>query len=202
MQSTLTVEEAAKVLSEGGVVLYPTETVYGVAASIRCDEAVERVYDLKQRSREKPLSVAFPTVDAALDWTAPSMEALEFMREVLPGAVTVLVPNEGVSDVVVASSDLVGVRVSSDEDVQRLTSEAGPVTSTSANVSGEAPATTQEELDPRLVEPVDGVVEGEMEDGEGLASTVVDTKAWEIVRRGADVEHVQTLVDDFGETDS
>ncbi len=197
------VEEAADILSTGGVVVYPTETVYGMAASIEDSEAVERVFEVKHRSRNKPLSVAFPSVDEALGWTSPSEAAEEFVREVLPGAVTVLVPNDCVYEEVVAGEDLVGVRVSSHPDVRSLTEIAGPVTSTSANTSGEPAAQSPEEIELRIAEAVDGVMEADegLAVGSGEASTVVDATTWEVVREGADVERVRRLLEEFSRRD-
>ncbi len=195
-ESTIGVEEAADVVSRGGVVVYPTETVYGLAASVDHVEAVERVFEVKRRSRDEPLSVAFEDVDAALSRTTPSEATEEFMREVLPGPVTVLVPNGAVDDAVVAGRDLVGVRVPDHADARRIAALAGPVTSTSANTSGRPAAASPDDLEPRVVDEVDGVVAAE-EDiavGSGEASTVVDASAWEIVREGADVDRVQALV--------
>lgn len=202
-EETVGVEEAAEVVSGGGVVIYPTETVYGLAASVDDVEAVERVFEVKRRSRDEPISVAFHDVEAALSRTAPSEAAEELMRQVLPGPVTVLVPRDGVHDAVVAGRELVGVRVPDHDDARRLAELAGPVTSTSANTSGRPAAASPGELEPRILEACDGVVEAE-EDvsvGSGEASTVVDATTWELVREGADVDRVSDLVEEIGRTD-
>ncbi|MFP4632324.1 MAG: L-threonylcarbamoyladenylate synthase [Halobacteriales archaeon] len=196
------VDEAADVLEDGGVVVYPTETVYGLAASVDRREAVDRVYEVKRRPRSKPLSVAFESVEAALDRTKPSDRALSLMERLLPGPVTVVVENAGVPSYVVSGLDAVGVRVPGHPDARELARLAGPITSTSANVSGEDDARSPDELEPGVVDAVDGVVEARRgpREGSGRASTVVDAVEWQVVRRGAEYDVVRRTMDELSRT--
>jgi len=184
----VSVEEAATLVRSGGVVVYPTETVYGVAADAYNKNAVERVYRVKERPTERPLSVAVGSVDNIEAVARPRDDALEFAHEFLPGPVTPLLPRRQRVPEVVTSGDLIGVRVPDDETARSFINSVGPVTSTSANMSGEPAATRPDELG-RLADRVDGVIDDGVRNGE--PSTVVDTTTWEVVREGSDLKRVE-----------
>ncbi|MFP4174842.1 MAG: L-threonylcarbamoyladenylate synthase [Halobacteriales archaeon] len=195
----VTVEEAAKTVSRGGVVVYPTETVYGVGADAFNDEAVQRVYEVKERPRDKPVSVAVADTDSVDDVARLDEEARRFAEEFLPGPVTLLAPRrDAVPDPVTAGGELVGVRVPDDETALRLLRKTGALTSTSANISGEASATSVEELG-EVGDRVDGVIDDGARDATGgEGSTVVDTTTWEVVREGTAVERVHDYLNRNG----
>jgi L-threonylcarbamoyladenylate synthase len=131
----VTIDAAADAVRDGRAVVYPTETVYGLGADATDADAVARVFDLKGRSREKPLSVAVPDVDAALDYTRPTAREERFMRRFLPGPVTVVVARRpALPDVLTAGRDRVGVRVPDHEVALDLLERSPPLTATSANV--------------------------------------------------------------------
>ena len=184
----VSVEEAATLVRSGGVVVYPTETVYGVGADAYNEAAVKRVYRIKERPTERPLSVAVGSVEHIEKVARPREDALEFAREFLPGPVTPLLPRRQRVPEIVTSGDLIGVRVPDDEKALALVNSVGPITSTSANMSGEPPATRPDELG-RLADRVDGIIDDGVRDGK--PSTVVDTTTWEVVREGAEVESVR-----------
>ncbi|MDZ7687183.1 MAG: L-threonylcarbamoyladenylate synthase [Halobacteriales archaeon] len=187
----VSVDEAVTLVNSGGVVVYPTETVYGVGADAYNPTAVKRVYRIKERPTERPLSVAVGTIDNIEAVARPRGDAMEFAREFLPGPVTPLLPRRQRVPEEVTSGDLIGVRVPDDETALSLINASGPITSTSANMSGEPAATVPEELG-RLAERVDGVVDDGVRDGE--PSTVVDTTTWEVLREGAEVERVRDWI--------
>lgn len=191
MTGKVSVDEAVTLVRSGGVVVYPTETVYGVGADAYNTAAVKRVYKIKERPRERPLSVAVGSVDNIETVARPREEALKFAHKFLPGPVTPLLPRRQRVPEEVTSGDLIGVRVPDDETALSLINATGPITSTSANMSGEPAATRTDELG-RLADRVDGIIEDGVRDGE--PSTVVDTTTWEIVREGADVESVRDWI--------
>jgi L-threonylcarbamoyladenylate synthase len=182
--------EAAAAVARGGLVVYPTETVYGLGADATDAAAVERVYEAKRRPRENPLSAAFPGVEAALEYTRPTSREEAFMRAFLPGPVTVVVERTAaLPDALTAGRDRVGVRVPDCAPALRMLERTAPVTATSANVSGRPSVTRVADLDDRIRERAAVVVDG----GEtpGTESTVVDPGSDEVLRRGelaADVE--------------
>ena len=186
---------AATAVANGDLVVYPTETVYGLGGDALDADAVERVFDLKGRERSNPLSLGVPSVDAALRHTRPTEFAVAFARAFLPGPVTVVVERAAtVPDALTAGRDRVGIRVPDHPVARELLRETGPLTATSANVSGRGSVTHPDDLDDRIREGVAVVVD----DGEtpGTESTVVDPEARTIHRRGAMAGAIEAWLDD------
>ena len=181
--------DAVAALRRGDLVVYPTETVYGLAADATDPEAVERAFEAKGRSREKPVSMALPDVGAAADYVRLSDRERAFCGRFLPGPVTVLLERtDRVPDVLVAGRDRVGVRVP-DHDLSRdLARRVGPITATSANRSGEPSARRVEEIAPEVRGRAVVIDRGETP---GTESTVVDVSTGEIVRRGAGAGEIE-----------
>ncbi len=186
------VADAAAAVRDGDLVVFPTETVYGLGADALDPDAVGRVFEAKERSRDKPISLAVPDVDTAVEHTEPTEREERFMRAFLPGPVTVVVERgPDVPDVLTAGRERVGVRVPDHDVALDLAEAAGtPITATSANVSGNPSATRVDELDERIRERAVAVVDdGETEGGTG--STVVDVEAGELLREGAIADEVR-----------
>ncbi|MDJ1432819.1 L-threonylcarbamoyladenylate synthase [Halostagnicola sp. A-GB9-2] len=183
--SSSSLERAATAIRSGELVVYPTETVYGLAADALDAAAVERVYDAKERNRSNPVSLAVPSVPAALEHVRTTTREREFMATFLPGPVTVLCQRrESVPDELTAGADRVGVRVPDHRLALALCEKAEtPITSTSANVSGRSSARRVADLDPEIRDRAAVVLDG----GEtaGTESTVVNVSTGEIHRRGA-----------------
>ena len=190
-------ERAATAIQDGGLVVYPTETVYGLGADALDPDAVERVFAVKGRDRSKPVSFAVPQFEAAIE--AGYVEATErdraFAAEFLPGPVTLLCERrEPIPDVLTAGRDRVGVRVPDWEPTLELLERVGrPVTSTSANVSGEPSARRLEEVSPEVREESFVLDGGETP---GTESTVVDVSSGEIHRRGAGADAIEAWLEE------
>jgi L-threonylcarbamoyladenylate synthase len=185
---------AADAVRDGELVVYPTETVYGLGADALDADSVRNVFETKGRLYEKPISLAVPTVEAAFEHTRPTEDEKRFMREFLPGPVTVLVEaREAVPEVLTAGRSRVGVRVPDQPVAQELLDETGPLTSTSANVSGQPSARRVEGID----ESVRTACAAVLDDGEcpGTESTVVDVSSRTIHRRGARAADVDAWLD-------
>jgi L-threonylcarbamoyladenylate synthase len=184
------VECAAAAIRDGNLVVYPTETVYGLGADALNEAAVERVFEAKGRSRDKPVSLAVPDADAALEYVRATDRERRFMREFLPGPVTVLCEKrEAVPDVLTGGRERVGIRVPDHPVALDLLREVAPVTATSANVSGRPSATRVEDLDAEVRDAAAVVLDG----GEtgGIGSTVVNVETGEIVREGPNADEVR-----------
>ena len=178
-------DEAAAALRAGGLAVFPTETVYGLAADALDPDAVEAVFEAKRRPREKPLSFAFPDHEAALAHVRVNEVERAFMAEFLPGPVTVVCEKrDTVPDVLTGGRDRVGVRVPDHDVALALLKRFAPLTATSANVSGEPSVTHPDDLDPEFRERVDAVLDAGETPG-GTGSTVVDVANDEILREGA-----------------
>ena len=179
------VERAARAIDDGELVVYPTETVYGLGADATDAAAVERVFETKGRSRDKPVSLGVSSVERATEYTRLTERERAFMREFLPGPVTVVVERrEVVPDALTAGRDRVGVRIPDHEVALALLEAAdAPVTATSANVSGTGSVRRLDALGDQVREAAAVLLDGGETPGGG--STVVDVEAGTVHRRGA-----------------
>ncbi len=185
---------AVAAIRRGDLVVYPTETVYGLGANALDPEAVERVFEAKGRSREKPLSMALPELSAAAEYTRMSDRERAFCERFLPGPVTVLVERtDRVPDVLVDGRTRVGIRVPDHALARELARRTGPITATSANRSGEPSARRVEEIDPAIRKSAVVLDRGETPGGE---STVVDVSDGRIVRRGELADEIEAWLTD------
>ncbi|WP_254521745.1 L-threonylcarbamoyladenylate synthase [Natrinema caseinilyticum] len=184
-------DRAADAIESGSLVVYPTETVYGLGAAALDPDAVDRVFEVKGRDRSKPISFAVPSVPSALPYVRTTDRERRFMATFLPGPVTVLCRRrDAVPDELTAGRDHVGVRVPDHDLALALCERAGtPVTATSANVSGRESARKLADLDPEIREAAAVVIDG----GEthGSESTVVDVSTETIHRRGALADEIE-----------
>jgi L-threonylcarbamoyladenylate synthase len=183
----------AECLQRGGVALFPTDTVYGLACDPRQPEAVERLYELKGRPAERPAAVMFFTLAAAL-LALPDLRERELAaaRALLPGLVTLLLPNRARRFALACAldPDTLGLRVPQlSPSLAALQTVETPLLQSSANRSGEPAVRSISDLPPELIEGAGLVLDvGELP---GTASTVVDLRQyerhgeWRIVREGA-----------------
>ena len=153
------IDESIDILSDGGVVLYPTDTVYGLGANIFDNDAVKRVFDIKQRSLLKPLSILVSDVDA-IDLVAKvSLNQKEVMGNYLPGPYTfILEKSMLVPRTVTSGSSFVGVRVP-DNQISRRLASLFPITTTSANLSDKEVLSNPDEILEQLGCEVDLVID-------------------------------------------
>ncbi|MCH7662138.1 MAG: threonylcarbamoyl-AMP synthase [Euryarchaeota archaeon] len=185
------IDRAARVIREGDLVVYPTETVYGLGADALDSSAVERVFAAKARSRTKPLSMAVPDIESAATHTSLTVRERAFIETFLPGPVTVIVgAGSEIPDALTAGGDRVGIRIPDHGLARSLLRKVTPITTTSANRSGNPSVRRVEDLDPELREAVGCVLDGG--DLSGTESTVVDVERGEIHRRGALTEEIET----------
>ncbi len=178
------VNEAVNVLANGGVVLYPTDTVYGLGANIFDNKAVKKVFEIKKRSILKPLSILVGDV-RTIDLVAKvSLEQKEILNNFLPGPYTfILNKRKIVPRAITGGSTYVGVRVPDNQLACRL-SKIFPITTTSANLSDEEVLPTPEEILEQLERDVDLVIDvGKLNSKK--ASTVINltTQKPRIIRK-------------------
>ena len=167
------ISQAINVLADGGIVLYPTDTVYGLGANIFDSKAVKRVFQIKQRSLLKPLSILVSDVNAIGLVARVSLKQKEVINNYLPGPYTfILNRRKIVPRTVTSGSALVGVRVPDNEIACRLAS-IFPITTTSANISDDEVLSNPKEILEQLDCEVDLVIDvGDLKSNH--ASRIVD----------------------------
>ena len=166
---------AAGILRAGGVAAVPTETVYGLAANALSGDAVEKIFAAKGRPEQKPVSIFVTGMEMAERFCRDIPAGAYTLAEAFwPGPLTVILRRrKNVPDAVTAGGEGVGVRVPDHEtalELLRLTDL--PLTGTSANLSGQAPARTGAEALAVFDGRIDCVLDGEAPGG--VPSTVVD----------------------------
>jgi L-threonylcarbamoyladenylate synthase len=187
------VESFERCIAAGGVALFPADTVYGLAAEPDSADGVERLYGLKGRPPGKPAAVMFFRLDAALDALPELGERTRAAVErLLPGALTLVLPNPARRWPLACGPEpeRLGLRVPLLEgELEPLAAVGRPVLQSSANRAGEPEARRLADVDERVREGADVVLDG----GElpGTPSTVVDLSeyeadgAWSVLREAA-----------------
>ena len=180
--------DAVGVLRRGGIIVYPTETVYGIGCDPWNPGAVERVFCIKRRDSEKAMLLIADSREMVEREFGILTGAAARLAEVFwPGSLTMILrPARGCPSYLLGQTGGVAVRVSSDPFCRGLAGEFGrPVVSTSANVSGEAPVSSYKEARRRFESDADLVIEGDAMTG--IPSTIVDmTSGYPLtVREGA-----------------
>lgn len=169
------IQLAAGLIRRGGLVAFPTETVYGLGANALSDEAARRIFEAKGRPPDNPLIVHVASLDQALEIAEIPDRFIDRLRTMWPGPITVVVKSRRiVSRVVTAGLDTIAVRIPAHPIALGLIEASSvPVAAPSANRSGK-PSPTRAE---HVVEDLDGLVDLVLDGGEtflGVESTVVD----------------------------
>jgi len=184
------ISEAAATIREGGLVVYPTETVYGLGADATSDEAVVKVFVAKARPIENPLPVIVSSTEMGREIIELNRAAEALFEKFMPGPLTVVgkVKAKSVSQLVTGGTGKVGVRIPDNRVALKLVEfVGGPITATSANLSGKPSPTTAKEA----IEQLGGRVDIALDSGKsrlGKPSTIVDvSSATPIIIRGGPI---------------
>jgi L-threonylcarbamoyladenylate synthase len=186
------ISEATKILSEGGIVIYPTETCYGIAVDATNENAVKKLAQYKSQRGSKPFSASFTDKEMASKYVEINDMAKNLYVNYLPGPITVISKSLGkVSPGVESINGNVGVRISSHEIAMSLVKEYGkPITATSANISYQNPPYDIDVLikntPKKSMEMVDLILDYGILP-KNIPSTVVDTtlNSLKVLRAGA-----------------
>jgi L-threonylcarbamoyladenylate synthase len=163
-----------EVLQAGGLIAFPTDTVYGVGALAFDEKAVKSIYVAKDRPNEKAIPVLLGDAED-IDQTASNIPpmARRLAAQFWPGPLTLVIPKKATLPEAVSATDTVGVRVPDNPTVRSLLRSAGPMAVTSANISGRLSPSTAQEVYAQLGGRIDLILDGGKTPG-GVASTVVD----------------------------
>lgn len=186
--------EAVKCLKLGGIVGVPTDTVYGLAADPFNASAVQKLYTLKGRPDGKPIPLVLGSV-ADIDCVAQNLPGFFFhlTDRFWPGGLTIIVEAKELLPVLTAGGSTVGVRIPNHPLLlQILRAYGGPMAITSANFSGEPPATSIQEIGAELSSKIEMIVDGGNTPGP-IPSTVYDISVSPPLIRRCGVISAETL---------
>ena len=167
-------KDAAEIIRGGGLVVFPTETVYGLGGSALDPDAARRIYEAKGRPSDNPLIIHLPSVGEVRKYADPPEIYFDLAERFLPGPLTVVMPKKDIiPDTVSAGLPTVAVRIPSNQTASELCRLAGvPIAAPSANLSGRPSVTTIQ----AAIEDMDGRADMIIDGGEseiGLESTII-----------------------------
>lgn len=182
------IEEAAKILMQGGIIIFPTDTVYGIGCRIDNEKAIKKLFAIRKRPPEKAVPVLVENITQAADYfqTIPS-RVRKIMSKYWPGPLTIVYKskNEKIPKLVRGGGNTIGLRMPDSKIALSLIKQLGvPLLGPSANFHNNPTPKNYSDLDPRLIKLVDYVVKGDVK--LGISSTVLDCtqKPFKIIRQG------------------
>ena len=188
------IQQALAILKSGGILAFPTDTVYGLGALAFDNTAIESIYTAKDRPIEKAIPILIGDL-GDLDQVAvniPNM-ALRFAARFWPGPLTCIVPKKQTLPLAVSATSTVAVRIPNHPDALALLRAAGPMAVTSANISGQPSPSTAQEVYEQLNGRIPLILDGGTTPG-GVPSTLVDCTGDEpIVLREGPISLAQLL---------
>lgn len=168
-------KEPAKIIKEGGVVIFPTETVYGIGTNGFNEESIRRIYEIKKRDFNKPISLLVSDMNM-VEKVAKDISDLEYklMEKFFPGPLTIILnKKKEVPDILTANGNTVGIRMPSGIVARKLIEYAGvPIATPSANISGRPSGTNVNDIKRDFEGKVDAIIDNG-ESKLGIASTIV-----------------------------
>lgn len=185
----LSEDQALEVLENGGVVIFPTDTAFGIGCRVDREVSVERLFKIRERPRNKPVPVLCSDMQMIKKYAAElSEETIKLMERYWPGALTVVVKAKKgmLLDLVTGGTDTVGLRIPNEKMLHGIIERIGiPLIGTSANFHGQPTPYAFDAVNDGLIKLTDGIIYGETK--VKRESTVVDCtgKKWNILRQGA-----------------
>jgi L-threonylcarbamoyladenylate synthase len=183
------IQKAAQIIKDGGIVIFPTDTAFGIGCRIDNESSIKKLFALRRRPETKATPVLASSLQMLEPYIKPVNEDVieKLMKPFWPGGLTIVLQcYEEKIPQMVRSDDTLGVRVPNHLTTLKIIDAVGvPIIGTSANFPGSPTPYHFEDLDPELVKLVDYVVPGET--FTKVASTVIDVtqKPWKILRQGA-----------------
>ena len=182
------IEKAVRVFNQGGIVIFPTDTVWGIGCRIDIPESIEKLYRLRKRPNEQAAPVLASSKEQAQEYFLALPKTIEKLIDTYwPGGLTVVYKARvnKIPPLVRANSDTIGLRMPDHKELLDLIRSVGvPILGPSANFHGEKTPTNFSELDPDLVKLCDFILPGKC--GGNQSSTVIDCskEPWQIIRQG------------------
>jgi len=184
------IDEAVKILNQGGIVIFPTDTVFGIGCRIDDENVTKRLFKIRKRPESQAIPVLVSDLEMAKKYVQEVSEDVinKLITPYWPGALTIVLKanKDRVSSLISGGGETIGVRMPNHPTILEIIKEVGvPILGPSANFHGENTPFEFKDLDSQLISLVDYVVKGECLVKQ--ASTVLDSTQtpWKILRQGA-----------------
>lgn len=165
---------ALEIIQSGGIVAFPTDTVYGLATNAFNPSAIENLFQIKGREHTKAIAVligSIEDIDKVTTQISPSLEKLT--QAYWPGPLTLIVPRHPNLPEILSPTPTIGIRIPDHPDALRLLESTGPLAVTSANLTGEPDSQSAKDVSKYFGDSIDLILDGGKTPG-GTPSTVVD----------------------------
>ena len=183
IQAMDALNEAVKILKNDGVIIYPTDTLYGLGADATSLKAIRKIYKIKGRKFNKPLSISVSSIEQAEKYVKFDERSLKIAKRFFPGPLTIILPQK--KEMKFISKDgKIAIRIPDNSFILNMIEKFGrPITSTSANIAGKKDPVKLSDIPVEVKEKCDLIIDG------GVCkyrkpSTVVDIKLKKIIREG------------------
>ncbi|MEE4196593.1 MAG: L-threonylcarbamoyladenylate synthase [Bacteroidales bacterium] len=160
------IKKALEVLQNGGVILYPTDTLWGIGCDATHEQAVERIYRIKQRKEQQGMLVLLDQAGKIPSYVHEMPEIAWDLIELTGNPLTIIYPQgKNLAQKLMAADGSIGIRITHDPFTRKLIERfKKPIVSTSANISGEKPPGNFTEINPKIPDLVDYVVQWRQDD--------------------------------------
>ncbi len=156
-------DNCIEVLRNGGIVIFPTETVYGIGTNAYCEKSVEKIYEIKERPEEKPLSILVSNVNEISKYAIinNSMEE-QIIKNFMPGPITIILEKRPeVFDYITSGKNTIGIRIPDNKIILKILEALKlPIVAPSANISGHPSGIELNEILPDFENKVDICIDG------------------------------------------
>jgi L-threonylcarbamoyladenylate synthase len=185
------VKKAIEIFRRGGIVIFPTDTAYGIGCRIDDEKAIKKIFEIRKRSENKPLLILVGSIEMAREYLLPIPQEIEekIINKYWPGKLTIILKCDvdKIPSIARGRGNTLGVRFPDKLELVELINAVGvPIVAPSANFSAELTPFKFEELNPALVKLADYVLEGKAGQEKDV-STIIDcaVEPWKIIREGA-----------------
>ena len=181
--NSIAVKKAIDVLNEGGVIIYPTDTIYGFGCNANNHNAIKKINLIK--GRKGPMSVLAPSKRTALKWMNLSKEEKFIVEKKIGGDSTVIVPikNDIVSHLITGPNQSLGIRIPDHSFCNEISNNyPEPITTTSVNRTGYQPLTIPDQIENEFSNDIELLVDDGIINGKGSTIYIFQNKKWKILR--------------------
>ncbi len=178
------IKEIIEVLNKGGIIIYPTDTVYGIGCLINFPNSIEKVFEIKQRPKTNPVLIMIKNLEMLREYAEFSLKEEKILKKNIKKPVSFVIPiKQGkIPGIVNNNGNTVGVRLPNTRFLKKLFKEIQyPLITTSANISGKPFPEKFKEIDKEILKNVDLAMKGR--NLSGKPSKIVDLKTGEVIRK-------------------